>query len=95
MSERIKTGRVQIDWRREHFVSFEGQIDEATDLDDLATRLDDHVVVDLERVSVINSIGLREWVRLIQGLQERGVLVTLTRCSEATASSSKASSSTA
>jgi predicted Zn-ribbon and HTH transcriptional regulator len=40
-------------------------------------------VIDLEKVSFINSIGVREWIRLLRQLADKKVQVTLRRCSEA------------
>jgi hypothetical protein len=40
------------------------------------------VVVDTAEVVFINSIGVREWMRLIRGLTDRGSKVRLDRCAE-------------
>jgi anti-anti-sigma regulatory factor len=61
----------------------QGQIDERTDLSELGTRLERLVVMDLEKVSFINSVGVREWIRMLRSLEDRGVQVRMKRCSEA------------
>lgn len=61
----------------------DGQIDDTVQLKALADEIHDKVVIDLARVSFINSVGVREWVRLLKALHERGVKVIARRCSEA------------
>jgi len=60
-----------------------GQIDEKADLVALAEKLTGEVVIDLERVSFVNSMGVRRWTEMLAVLQARAVAVTLARCSEA------------
>jgi anti-anti-sigma regulatory factor len=66
-------------------ITFVGQIDEATDLIGVVGELregDAELTLDLERVTCINSLGVREWIRLLMHLRDAGVRVTLERCSE-------------
>jgi anti-anti-sigma regulatory factor len=84
--EVVTTGRLQIEYTSagsETRVVMRGQIDERTQLVTFADRLADHAVMDLEAVSFINSVGVREWIRFMRNLAQRGVRVTLRRCSEA------------
>jgi len=86
MTEHLSSGRLEIDvsvFGAEHRVSLQGQIDERTNLDDLAVRLERRVIMDLEKVSFINSVGVREWIRMLRSLEDRGVFVRMKRCSEA------------
>lgn len=86
VTTRSHTGRVDIDWRqseRLHHLTLSGQIDENADLAAFAARLTGDVVIDLEKVSFVNSMGVRRWTDMLALLQGNGVAVTLTRCSEA------------
>jgi anti-anti-sigma regulatory factor len=80
------TGRLEVELSnagRESRVELSGQLDERADLARVVEKLDGSVVFDLAAVSFINSIGVREWVRLLRQLHEKNVRVTLRRCSEA------------
>jgi anti-anti-sigma regulatory factor len=66
-----------------HVLILAGQIDEHASLVTLAPSLRSPVVVDLEGVTFINSLGVRAWVDLLEALRARGIPVTLARCSEA------------
>ena len=82
----LQLGRLRIDWDAHaghHVLALDGQIDERSDLASLVAKLDGNVTFDLDGVSFINSIGVREWIKLLYGLADRGVKVTLRRCSEA------------
>ena len=86
MSEQITTGRLQVDLTTtadEHELVLGGQVDERTQLVEFVHKLDRKVVLDLERVSFINSVGIREWIRMLRALEERGLDVRMKRCSEA------------
>ncbi len=86
MSDHLSSGRLEIDvavFGAENRVNLVGQVDERTQLDDLAKKLDRVVVMDLEKVSFINSVGVREWIRMLRSLEERGVELRMKRCSEA------------
>src|SRR5947208_7414 len=83
---RISTGRLEIDWTpvgRDNFVAMQGQIDERADLENFAKSLADSVIIDLEKITFINSIGVREWIRMLRNFELRRVTVALRRCSEA------------
>ena len=59
-----------------------GRFDDGiTGLEILASRIAGDVVVDLEGVTFVNSIGMREWLRLVRALRERGT-VTLERVAD-------------
>ena len=40
------------------------------------------MTIDTDGVSFVNSIGMREWIRLIRGLRERGDAVVLERVAD-------------
>jgi hypothetical protein len=83
---KFQTGRLQVEHDtagREHRVELTGQLDERADLGPLAQALEGRAIFDLAQVSFINSIGVREWVRLQRALAEKQVEVVLRRCSEA------------
>lgn len=85
-TERLTTGRLDISYTTGDGVLdvvMEGQIDERTELVGLADRVDKRIVIDLERVSFINSVGVREWIRLLRALRKQGAVVRMKRCSEA------------
>ena len=64
-------------------ISLEGRIDESSNLEELAHTVNEPVMIDLAGVSFINSMGVRNWVKMMRALHERAVRVTLERCSEA------------
>ena len=83
---KFTTGRLEVELSsagKESRVELAGQLDERADLARVVEKIDGAVVFDLAAVSFINSIGVREWVRLLRQLHEKGVRVTLRRCSEA------------
>lgn len=54
---------------------FTGRLDDAVHLIEVARALPaGDVVIDLAGVTFVNSIGMREWVRLIRILRERGAV---------------------
>lgn len=67
-------------------VTLAGQIDDQAALEAVAAELPveraGEVVIDLDGVRFINSIGVREWMRLLRGLVDRGARVVLERCAE-------------
>jgi len=80
------TGRVEIEWSTSaegDRVRLVGQLDELASLADFTGKLGGEVRFDLEQLTFINSMGLREWVRTLDALQGRNAHVTLARCSEA------------
>jgi hypothetical protein len=83
---KFQTGRLQVEHDvagHEHRVELAGQLDERADLAPIAQKAAGRVVFDLAQVSFINSIGVREWVRLLRALGDKKVEVVLRRCSEA------------
>ena len=86
MPLQFATGRLRIEWSSSDSgdrVVLNGQLDELAELAAFCERLGTNVIIDLEQVSFVNSIGLREWVRTLRALDQRGAQVTLSRCSEA------------
>lgn len=86
MGRKTTLGRVEVEITDEPagpVVILNGQIDENATLVDLADELSQTVTFDLGLVSFINSMGVREWIRLLRALDSRGVGVRLARCSEA------------
>ena len=83
---KFTTGRLDVELSiagKENRVELAGQLDERADLGLVAEKLDGHAVFDLSSVSFINSIGVREWIRLLRRLHDKNVRVALRRCSEA------------
>ena len=64
-------------------VVLRGRIDDSAQLADLAARLPaGPVVIDTDGVTFVNSIGTREWMRMMRGLRERGSQITLVRVAD-------------
>lgn len=63
-------------------VVLQGEIDDQSTLSELADQLGATVIIDLERVRFINSVGVREWIMFLGALAARGARVILRRCSE-------------
>ncbi|MCE9579471.1 MAG: hypothetical protein K8W52_40490 [Deltaproteobacteria bacterium] len=64
-------------------VSLVGRIDESAHLDALVPTLAAReLVIDSAGVAFINSIGVRDWIRLMRGLVDHGTKVVLEACSE-------------
>ena len=83
---KFTTGRLEVEMSiagKESRVELSGQLDERAELARVVEKIEGSVVFDLASVSFINSIGVREWVRLLRQLHEKNVRVTLRRCSEA------------
>ena len=61
---------------------FVGRIDDSVALGELAAQLPaGPVSIDTDGVTFVNSIGMREWIRLLRALRERGP-VTLERVAD-------------
>ncbi len=59
-----------------------GRIDDASPLGELAAKLPPgDVVIDTGGVTFVNSVGMREWIRLVRALKPRGT-VTLERVAD-------------
>jgi len=60
-----------------------GAIDEAAALHELPQRArDGHLVLDLAAVTFINSLGVRDWIRMQASAQKAGLAVELRRVAE-------------
>lgn len=70
--------------RRPGWIVLRGRIDETAHLADLAVdgAVDGALDIDLGGVAYINSLGVRDWSALLKRFAQRGVAVTLHRCSE-------------
>ena len=64
-------------------ITMEGRIDESSRLEEYVEGVSEPVIIDLAGVSFINSMGVRNWVKMMRALHDRGIRVTLERCSEA------------
>jgi ribosomal protein S27AE len=62
-------------------VTFTGRIDDGSSLGELASQLSGDVTLDTGGVTFVNSIGMREWIRLLRALREKGT-VTLERVAD-------------
>lgn len=64
-------------------VTLVGRIDDSTSFADVAGRLGaGEVAIDTEGVTFVNSIGMREWIRLLRALREGGHPVRLERVAD-------------
>ncbi|MBA2538284.1 MAG: hypothetical protein H0V17_01505 [Deltaproteobacteria bacterium] len=76
----MKLGRLDVEIAGER-LTLTGRIDDASPLGELVSQLPANVVIDTSGVTFVNSIGMREWIRLLRGLRERGT-VTLERVAD-------------
>lgn len=77
----FRLGRLEVTIHGAH-VTLAGRIDDACALGDLASRLAaGDVTIDTSAVTFMNSIGMREWMRLVRVLKDRGS-VTLERVAD-------------
>ena len=68
---------------RGNHVTLAGRIDDAAAFAELPARLPaGEVVIDTEGVTFVNSIGMREWIRLVRALREAGRAVRLERVAD-------------
>jgi anti-anti-sigma regulatory factor len=66
------------------YVKLSGTIDEDNELAPLSGRVrGEMAIIDLAGVSDINNCGVRDWVRCLENLQEREIVVVLVECSPA------------
>lgn len=64
-------------------VSLFGRIDDAAPIGELVDKIArGTVTIDTDGVSFVNSIGMREWIRLCRALRERGDKVELRRVAD-------------
>jgi predicted RNA-binding Zn-ribbon protein involved in translation (DUF1610 family) len=52
-----------------------GRIDDSTSFESLAMALPAGAVIDTSGVTFVNSIGMREWMRLVRALREKGPVI--------------------
>ena len=78
----LRLGRLEVDLVGARAV-FAGRIDDSVSLTDLVAQLPvGAVTIDTSAVTFVNSIGMREWMRLVRGLRERGCTITLERVAD-------------
>jgi hypothetical protein len=64
-------------------IAFAGRIDDSVQLAELIAHVQGPaVVLDTDGVTFVNSIGMREWMRFVRALRERGTAVTLDRVAD-------------
>ena len=56
-------------------VNFSGNIDETTEFADMSSQPFQKVILNLENVKLINSIGVREWLKWIRNLPKHSEIV--------------------
>src|SRR5262249_24931833 len=77
----FRIGRLEVDIQASRAVLV-GRLDETVQLDEIARRLPaGDVAIDTAGIGYVNSIGMREWIRLTRTLRDRGV-ITLEAVSE-------------
>ena len=77
----FRTGKLEIKLRGSRAV-FVGRLDETVQLRDLIDQLPpSDAVIDAAGINFVNSIGMREWIRLMRALRDRGP-ITLEAVSE-------------
>jgi hypothetical protein len=78
----LRLGRLDVEIDHSEVTLF-GRIDDAAPLHELLDKIGrGEVTLDTDGVSFINSIGMRELIRLIRGLRERGDTVVLERVAD-------------
>jgi len=76
-------GRMHVDTAATGELALSGSIDETASLPALISRAHSgRLVIDLAGVSFINSLGVRDWIRMQQAAQQAKVAVELRRVSE-------------
>jgi anti-anti-sigma regulatory factor len=64
-------------------IVLKGRIDDSAQLVGLAEHMTaGPIVIDTNDVTFVNSIGVREWMRMMRALRERGCTVTLVRVAD-------------
>jgi anti-anti-sigma regulatory factor len=64
-------------------VTLVGRIDEAAHVDELAPEIAaKEVVIDTAGVYFMNSVGVRDWIKLLRALDEKRAAIVLEGCSE-------------
>jgi predicted RNA-binding Zn-ribbon protein involved in translation (DUF1610 family) len=68
----FRTGKLEVELRGSRAV-FVGRLDESVLLGDLVDQLPPgDAVIDAAGINFVNSIGMREWIRLMRALRDRG-----------------------
>jgi anti-anti-sigma regulatory factor len=79
---RIQLGRLEAEIAGGH-VTLSGRIDDSAILAQLVPHVTPgQLVIDTSRVTFINSIGMREWLRLVRAVRERGGTIVLERVAD-------------
>jgi hypothetical protein len=81
MMSSLRLGRLEVLIAGAH-VTLAGRIDDASPLGELAAKIPaGDVVIDCGGITFVNSFGMREWLRLVRALSDRGT-VTLERVAD-------------
>lgn len=74
---------MQLQATRDGQLALAGSIDETARLVDLLGHARDHALaLDLAEITFINSLGVRDWIRMQQVATERGIRIELQRVAE-------------
>jgi hypothetical protein len=76
----LRIGKLEVTLRGTRAV-FVGRLDETVQLGELIDQLPRDAVIDAAGINFVNSIGMREWIRLMRALRDRGP-ITLEAVSE-------------
>ena len=78
----LRLGRLGVDLQPARVV-FAGRIDDSVALGELLPHVPPgDLVLDTGGVTFVNSIGMREWMRFVRALRERGATITLDRVAD-------------
>ena len=78
----MKLGRLDVDIAGGH-VALRGRIDDSAQLGEIVAQVPAGAVsIDTDGVTFVNSIGMREWMRMMRALRERGTTIALTRVAD-------------
>jgi anti-anti-sigma regulatory factor len=82
MMTNMRMGRLDVEIDGTEVTLF-GRIDDAAPISELAPKIArGQVTIDTDGVSFVNSYGMREWIRLVRALRERGDTVVLARVAD-------------
>jgi hypothetical protein len=78
----LRIGRLEIELAGSR-ATLTGRIDDSVTFGELVARMPEGpVTLDASGVTFVNSIGMREWMRLVRGLRDRGCTITLERVAD-------------
>ncbi len=78
----MRLGRLDVEIEQTRVTLF-GRIDDASPLGGLVAEIGrGEITIDTDGVSFVNSVGMREWIRLIRVLRERGDTIVLERVAD-------------